>query len=164
MALILILILTFTGVLTQDVNPATPAAKWKQIQLLRSTRADVEKLMGPAKYRGYSTWYKLEDGVLHIEYYPYTSCTQTGAALKVRQWTVVGITFEPNNTVKFADLNLDPKKFRKVKEISDVLDVINYVNDKEGVDYAFQVDELINIRYFPGKRYNHLRCKQSPEN
>lgn len=161
-ALILTLALTFAGVLAQAANTGAPAPKWKQIRLMHSTRTDVEKLMGPAKYRGYSTWYKVDDGVLHIEYNPYTSCTQTGADLRVRQWTVVEITFEPDNPVKLADLNLDLKKFRQVKESPDVPDLLSYLNEEEGVDYTFDTndDRLNNVRYFPGKRYDRLRCKK----
>lgn len=160
--LVLILVLTFAGILAQGGGAAEQAPKWKQIRLMESTRTDVEKLMGPAKYRGYSTWYKVEDGVLHIEYYPYTSCTQTGADLRVPQWTVVEITFEPDNPVKLADLNLDLKKFRLVKESPDVPDLLSYLNEEDGVDYTFDTndDTLNNVRYFPGKRYDRLRCKK----
>ena len=163
MALILTLVLTFTGVLTQGgANTAASEPKWKQIRVMHSTRTDVEKLMGPAKYRGFSTWYKLDDGVLHLEYYPYTSCTQTGADLKVRQWTVVEITFEPDNPVKLAELNLDLKKFRTLKESPHVPDLISYLNEEEGVDYTIDSndDTLNNVRYFPGKKYDRLRCKK----
>lgn len=161
--LVLTLMLTFVALFAQAGSTAAPPPKWKQIRLMRSTRNDVEKLLGRSKYRGYSALYDLEDGVLHIEYYPFNSCTQTGADLRVRRWTVVEIIFEPDNPAKLADLNLDLKKFRQVKESPDVPDLVSYLHEEDGVDYTFDTNDntLNNVRYFPGKRYDRLRCKKS---
>ena len=155
------LILFVTGFWGQAGNTSAPVPKWKQINLMRSTRIDVERLLGHSKYRGYSAWYKVDDGVVHIEYYPFNSCTQPGADFNVRRWTVVEITYEPDKPSKLADLNLDLTKFKKVNESPDVPDLTSYVNEEEGVDYTFAADETLNnVRYFPGKRHDGLRCRK----
>ena len=127
--------------------------KWRHIILMRSTRDDVERLLGRSKYRGYSASYKVEDGTLQVEYYPFNFCeSQPGAYLRVPQWTVVEITHVPDSPPKFANLKLDLKKFRKVRESVHAPELISYVNaDKE----------LNDIRYFPGRRFDYLRCKKT---
>ena len=72
---------------------------------------------------------------------------------------MVEITYEPDDPPKLVDLKLDLRKFRKQKESSEL---ISYVSDEEGVDYTFQADNTLNdVRYFPGRRYDSLRCKQA---
>lgn len=63
--------------------------KWRQIVLLRSTRDDVERLLGQPRYEGYYTSFKVEGGQLSIEYNPLDFCTSSDAYLKVRRWTDV---------------------------------------------------------------------------
>src|SRR6266550_3062525 len=71
--------------------------KWRQIILMRSTHEDVEKLLGPAKSRGFLASHRVEDGTLRVEYYPFDFCTPApDADLRVPQWTVVEMTYEPD--------------------------------------------------------------------
>ena len=160
--LILTLVLAFTASFAQTRSTAAEAPKWKQIRLMSSTRTDVEKLLGESKFRGYFGMYEVEDGVLHVDYYPFDACTEADADLRVPQWTVVEITYEPSNRVTLVDLKLDLKKFRKRRESPDVPDLISYVNEKEGVAYTIDSNDntLNSVRYFPGKRYEGLRCKK----
>ena len=135
--------------------------KWRQIILMRSTRAAVERLLGRSKNRGFLASYRVEDGTIDVDYYPFNFCTPApDADLRVRRWTVVEITYVPDNPPKFAYLKLDLKKFRKVRESIHVPEAVSYLNDEEGVDYTFQGDgTLDNIRYFPGRHFDTLRCK-----
>jgi hypothetical protein len=137
-------------------------SKWRQIVLLRSTRDDVERLLGRPQYEGYYTSFKVEDGMLGVEYYPLDFCTSQDGYLKVRRWTVVEMTYEPDNPPSLANLKLDLKKFRKTRESPDAPDLITYINDESGVAYTFQADgTLSDVRYFPAKRYAALRCNQA---
>lgn len=139
---------------------------WRQIILMRSTREDVERLLGRSKNRGFFASYRMEDGTLDVEYYPFNFCTPApDADLKVRRWTVVEITYVPDNAPTLADLKLDLKKFRKVRESVHVPELVSYINDEEGVDYTFQADDTLNdVRYFPARRYEALRCKKATAN
>jgi hypothetical protein len=93
--------------------------KWRQIILMRSTRQDVERLLGRSKNSGFLASYKVEDGTLDVEYYPFNFCTPAPAAdLRVRRWTVVEITYVPDKPPPLADLKLDLKKFRMMREYS----------------------------------------------
>ena len=140
-------------------------SKWRQIVLMRSTRDDVERLLGQPRYEGYYTSFKVEDGMLDVEYYPFDFCTSPDAYLKVRRWTVVRMTYEPDNPPTLAELKLDLKKFRKTRESPHVPELITYINDKDGVAYTFQADGTLNdVRYFPARRYDALRCKKKTAN
>jgi hypothetical protein len=110
--------------------------------------------------------YIVNNGVLHVEYYPFNSCTEAGADLRVPRWTVVEIIYEPKNPVKLADLNLDLTKFKTLQESPHVPDLISYLSEEEGVDYTIDSNDntLNNVRYFPGKRYDRLRCKKATGN
>lgn len=140
-------------------------SKWRQIVLLRSTRDDVERLLGQPRYEGYYASFKVEGGVLSVEYYPFDFCTSADAYLKVRRWTVVEMTYEPDIPPTLAELKLDLKKFRKTRESPHVPELITYIHDQEGVGYTFQADGTLNdVRYFPARRYDALRCKKRTAN
>jgi len=143
-------------------NNSSAEPKWRTIVVMRSTREDVEKLLGHSQYEGFSASYPVKDGRLQVEYYPFNHCgSEPGANLRVPQWTVVEMTYEPDNPPRLADLNLNLKKFRKQRESPDVPDLISYINNKDGVDYTFQADKTLNdIRYFPAKRFDYLRCQK----
>ena len=155
---LLVSFMGFFALVERNNVPTEP--QWRKIALMSSTREDVERLLGRSQYEGYSASYTVENGMIQVEYYPFKYCEpQSGADLKVPQWTVVEITYTPDNPPKLSDLNLDLKKFRRVRESFDVPDLISYVNDEEGVDYTFQADDTLNdIRYFPAKRFDSLRC------
>lgn len=154
-------LISLFGLMERNDLPKEPL--WRQIVLMRSTREDVEKLLGHSPHRGYSATYTVENGTLQVEYYPFKYCEpQSDADLRVPQWTVVEITYIPDNPPKLTDLKLNLRKFRRQKESSDAPDLISYISNKEGVDYTFQADNTLNdIRYFPGKRYDSLRCSQA---
>ena len=156
------LVLALLGLFGQVARNDPPAEpKWRKIVLMRSTREDVEKLLGQSQYRGFGASYKLEDGTLRVTYYPFSHCAELGADLNVPQWTVVEFTYEPDNPQRLADLHLDLKKFRKQRESPHVPDLISYINNQDGVDYTFQADKtLSDVRYFPAKRYDYLRCQK----
>lgn len=157
-----ILVLSLAGLFTQfDTKSLGTKPKWQQIVVMRSTREDVVRLLGQSKYEGSYTSYKVEDGVLSIEYYPFHFCTSTNSYLKVQQWTVVGMTYEPDNPPTLGELKLDLKRFRKLRESPHVPELITYIDDEDGVAYTFQADNTLNdVRYFPARRYDALHCKR----
>ncbi len=142
-------------------------AAWRQqIVLFQSTRIDVEKLLGkPAAGKDYGVTYNLQDGTLYLDYYLFDHCKlgrQYYGDWNIPEWTVIEITYLPDNPPQFAALNLDLRELRKVHESPHVPDMISYVNDEEGLDYTFEGDgtTMHSIRYFPGKRFNILRCAE----
>jgi len=146
-------------------TPQYEKTLWRQkVLLLHSTRADVEKLFGkPSSGQGYLVGYKLNNGMLDLGYYPFDHCTPSHsvpADLNIPEWTVTEIDFRPDAQPKVASLHLNLSRFRKAHMDPDLPDFMSYFDDQEGIEYT--VDEsnhtLNNVRYFPGSRYDALRC------
>ena len=163
--IILTLIISLTSLLGQERKMIPHRGpKWRKIVLTRSTREDVEKLLGQSEYRGFGASYAVEGGTLRVIYYPFNRCSASGAFLRVPQWTVVEMTYDPDNPPSLAELKLDLKKFRQQRESPHVPELISYINNEKGVEYTFQGDNtLSSVRYFPPKRYNYLRCQKPTE-
>jgi hypothetical protein len=153
------------------LSQATPVTHqidgaWRKIKLLHSTRADVEKLLQqkskPAVYVGQ---YALQNYELWIDYYPFDHCRSKGGAVgewNVPEWTVTEITYVPSGSVPFNTLKLDLRHFRKAHESPHVPDMVSYIDDRNGIDYALDLDgiSLHSIRYFPSARYESMRCQE----
>lgn len=138
---------------------------WREIQLLRSKPADVEKLLGqPSRSSGYVRLYSLQNYELWINYYPFDHCRPSYGKIgewNIPEWTVTEVFYVPAGAVAFSSLKVNTKEFRKAHESPHVPDMISYVNDREGVDYTLDSDgqTLHSIRYFPSLRYQRLRCE-----
>jgi hypothetical protein len=139
-------------------------ALWKQkVLLLQSTRADVENVLGkPSSGQGYLVTYKLSDGIVDLEYYPFDHCKISDgvqADLNLPEWTVTEIVFRPKRQVSISTLHLNLKRLRKAHLNPGVPDLVSYLDDREGIEYTVESNgTLNNVRYFPGSRYGRLRC------
>ena len=140
---------------------------WKQkILLLQSTRADVERTLGkPRSGEDYLVSYKLKDGMLNLEYYSFEHCKPSNgltAFFNVPEWTVIEIDFRPDSQPAVKTLHLNLSQLRKAHLNPDLPDALSYIDDKNGIEY--EIDEsnhtFNNVRYFPGSRYDALRCPE----
>jgi hypothetical protein len=143
-------------------------AAWQKIKLLKSTRADVEKLLAqtsdPSAYVGQ---YSFDNYELWVDYYPFDHCRPRFGRVgewNVPEWTVTEITYVPSGSVPFSTLKLDLRKFRKEHESPHVPDMVSYIDDSKGVDYTLDVDgtTLHSIRYFPPIRNKQMQCEERP--
>jgi len=130
--------------------------EWRGIKPLHSTRADVERLLGPAE-KSYQVIYELEAGNLTIEY-------STGRCGGVKQegWdapedTVVSYLFSPKVKQSLADLKLDEKKFKKVTN-SHVSVIDSYIDDEDGILYEVQGGKVDFVENYPPHKYANFRC------
>ena len=135
----------------------------KNVLLLQSNRADVEKLFGkPSSGQGYVVSYKLNDGMLDLEYYPFDHCKSsdgTSTYLNVPEWTVAEMDFRPDHQPTISSLGLRLGQLRQVRLNPDLPQLTSYLDDKEGIEYTVASDRTLNnVRYFPGSRYASFRC------
>src|ERR1044072_5070602 len=86
---------------------------WRHITPLRSTRVDVERLLGPSS-EPYSAKYTLEEGNLFIEYSSGPCTPLRKGGWNVSKDVVVQMSFSPNVKKPVGTLKLDQKRFRKV--------------------------------------------------
>jgi hypothetical protein len=147
--------------LTLRGSPLTSDQNWRQLVPLKSTRAEVEQVLGPTK-EAYYAIYKLKEGNLFIEYSSGPCRPERKGGWNVPLDTVVHVSFTPNQKKRLSALKLDPKKFRKVVS-HHAAGIFYYVNDEEGIVYQVQEGKVDSVEYGPTKKEKHLHCGYSPE-
>ena len=129
---------------------------WRAIKPLRSVRTEVESLLGPSS-DPYLASYSLQDGTLFVQYSTGPCLPETKDGWNVPEGTVVLIRFVPKSKKRFTSLKLDLSKFRRV-EGGNVVGIVNYTNEEDGVTYEVQRGRVDAIEYLPGKRHYSLKC------
>ena len=139
------------------IVPKASAQEWRKIVPLKSTRADVEQLLGPNDQASLAIDYELTDGTVSIMYSSGPCSKDRKGGWDVAEGVVTGFTFRSHRKQKETDLKLDPKKFRRTVD-SHTGRHIYYINDEDGIMYQIQQGLVDNIEYFPPKRYAYLYC------
>lgn len=142
------------------------AKEWRGIVPLHSTRADVERLLGPPSTdRSDTTFYELERERVSFTYAK-GPCGAESSGWNVPRDTVISIWITPKpNLLKLADLKLDESKYKKERD-DHVQYIVNYINEVEGVSYQVDTSDdgmVTLIKYFPAAKDGHLRCPASGE-
>ena len=150
----------FLSGLVLMMGSTASAQEWRKIAPLTSTRADVERLLGPNDKSSYGVNYDLKDGILSIEYSSGPCRKERRGGWNVPEGVVVSLSFSPKNKQKERDLKLNRKRFRRVVD-SHTRRHIYYINDRDGIMYQIQQGLVDSIEYFPPKRYGHLHCGDS---
>jgi hypothetical protein len=130
--------LFFTNVVT--------AKEWRGILPLKSTRADVERLLGKPNEFGR---YQFEDERAYIDYS--TGCDKLKNCLcLIPKDVVIRIAVTIERDLKFSDLRIDVTKYRKQRS-SHLPGVVIYANDAEGIIFTVDQDdqEVTHITYVP---------------
>lgn len=144
------------------------AKPWRGIVPLKSTRAEVERLLGPST--GEPPTYYLPENTVYIQY----SKCRCGDKCKDDDWnvapgTVTLIRVEVKGLVKLADLKLDLTHFKRQPGDDDLPDHFYYVNKKEGFSievgrgyvgsYIYEPPAKDNYRHCPGYSKNKQKLK-----
>lgn len=130
--------------------------EWRGITPLRSTREDVERLIGRPAKPG-APLYEAEKESVHI-IYSAEPCEQgVAGAWNVPPDTVIRIEVTPKKTLYLKDLKIDESKYVKVEQ-PHVLGSVSYVAEEEGVLIKTWYEEVIAIHYGPTSKDKHLAC------
>jgi hypothetical protein len=122
---------------------AAGAKEWRGVVPLRSTLADVVRLLG-AGASG-ADRYEFDREEVEIFYSSRLPCS-AGAEWKVTSDTVTGIWVYPRPAPKLSDLRLDLSQYEKRERMGDV----DYTNGREGVSYVVRGNgTLRGIHYRP---------------
>lgn len=161
MALILLLVLLAAGEPQQ-------ANSWQGIIPLRSTRADVEKALGPptpdSKAQNAADYRTKNERVFVL--YSTGSCDiNPSNGWNVPRGIVITVSVYPNTKPKFSALKLDESKYVRSAD-PEMLDLVYYTNDEEGISIEVNMAEgVVNaFRYWPTAKENCLRCPHSSTN
>ena len=141
-------------ILANQIN--VKGQNWRNFVPLKSTRADVERLLGPTK-EPYFGVYHLKDGILDIEYSSGPCSPERKGGWNVPKDVVITLNFSPKRRMRIGDLKLDPTKFRRVVD-EHVIGILYYVNDEEGITYQVQRGKVDYVEYRPARRDEHLYC------
>ena len=136
---------------------------WHGITPLRTTRAQVERLLGSPRMVGSVPTYYVEDETVQLLYSKY-SC---GDPRNLEKWnvppnTVISIRVIPKRRLRLADLHFDLSKFRKERIPFDFpCDYSHLVNDEEGLTLSlvsFGKDFVDSYTYGPRASDRPLLC------
>jgi hypothetical protein len=171
------LILVGSGTFPGIAQEAGWPEKLKQLKVLRSTRADVERELGnPTVVRvtdkstserrgwGLSVSYETLWGDLDAEYST-GNCSESGNsdfAYDVAEGVLVNFTFWPVDQKSIRELIINVKS-KKHEVSSDVEGLSVYYDFKKGHRFNVKSEKVTTVEYFlPASDSSKLRCKSSP--
>jgi hypothetical protein len=155
---VLILILVCSSTVLCQLNNV-----WNGITPLKSTRQDVEKILGkhePSSVARYAGGYRTEDGRIFVLYSTGLCDVNPDNGWNIPELTVISLSYYPTESPKLSDLKIDLKKFERHQD-PEITNLISYANQTDGV--VLNVDSsdnsIVSFNYFPESKYDHLMCK-----
>lgn len=137
------------------------AKAWRGIEPLRSTRADVERLIGSHVVRcgGSACIYDLDEEIVFVLYATDSSCKNDDAtnAWRVPVGTVIEIGVRFKEEKPLSELEFDLSEFERIED-KHLPSWIYYVNLDQGVRVEGGLKTASSIRYFQSAKDNHLHC------
>ena len=136
------------------------AKEWRGITPLHSSRADVERLIGPPTSPGGSD-YALKDEHVTILYSGKPCENDKRDGWNVPPDTVLTITVSSRKEQTVSDLELDLNKYKIIRESGHLPGGIYYANEEEGISIESRdkLDVVLGITYGPTERDRcDLRC------
>lgn len=129
---------------------------WQCIIPLKSTRADVQKLLGDT-IRPNQSVYETKDALVHIVYS--SSPCEEGIAGRwnVPPDTVIRIEVKPKKDIYMKDEHVVGSKYKKVEDVH-VGGLVSYINDEEGILIKSQYERIVATYYGPTANERHLIC------
>ena len=131
------------------------AKEWRSIIPLHSTRADVERLLGPPDDPNTGDYHTKTERIL-IDYSRGLFCDQNNI-WKVPKDTVVGIIVYPRKAPRLSSLKLNLNEFSQ-DQSGDVIGVNNYKNMKDGLRLTVIDGKVESFHYFPSAKDDAFRC------
>lgn len=134
------------------------AKGWKGLVPLRSTRRDVEALLGPPAPGG-DSFYQTEGATIFVRYSDGPCEKGWPYGWNVDNGTVVSIVVSPKEPVMFKGLNLDQDRYRRSQD-SHIHTGVRYTNHSEGI--TIDVDDFTGVvksfTYHPTDSQQKLQC------
>lgn len=136
---------------------------WNGITPLKSTRTDVEKILGTpeSKSKGDSSdYFKTKDARIFVLYSTGNCDITPSNGWNIPKGKVISISVEPFIPLKFTTYKFDKTLYKK-RSTGDYLDSILYVNEKDGVRFTVNTlfNEIDDFTYFPKSTDDYLLCK-----
>jgi len=137
---------------------AAAAKSWRGIEPLHSTRADVERLLGPPNVgqSAYNSIYDFPEGRVSISFADGKCEEGLPGGWRLLKDTVVNITIALKDLKKIEELLTPGKEYEQVKALH--TQHIYYFNADEGVSFQVWEGEVQNISYGPTSKDKDYSC------
>jgi len=137
--------------------------KIKQIEPLKSTEKDVEKIFGkPTDHFADMSEYETEVGTLTVTYSEGKCSSNKDSEYDVEKGTVVEIGLSVRKEVDFKSLNVNEVGFKKQFSF-DAPGAYSFENKQLGIDYSIGNGWLNGVTIYPAENYAYLNCPQKPK-
>ena len=137
--------------------PPPPAKGWRGLAPLRSTRADVERLLGRPESEPESGSVYVTAGERVSVSYSRRPCDY---GWQVPPDTVISFFVYPKQPPKLADLKLDEKKYERRRDYH-IENIYYYIDREGGINYT--VDSaaglVTGVEYYPPLKSKAPRCR-----
>lgn len=150
--------------MTLSVPALSGGEGWRGIVPLRSTRADVERLLGPPAdpSKQHASFHDLEKEVVTVFYASGPPCgSDMVSGWRVPRGTVVRLIVSPKINLQPSDLQADLSKYQKTVDLKRA-DIITYSNKERGESITVSHDQVVSVEYFPTTKDSPLSCPSSP--
>ncbi|HKP46322.1 MAG TPA: hypothetical protein VJT50_06960 [Pyrinomonadaceae bacterium] len=134
--------------------PAASAKSWRGLTPLRSTRADVEKLLGKPQ-PGSRNFYKTTTETVSVAY----AETPCAYGWRVPLDTVISLMVTPKEPLKLADLKLNEANYDKRKDLN-LENIYYYVDVRNGLNWTVDTSNgtATAVEYYPAAKDARLKC------
>lgn len=139
--------------------PPLQGKSWRGIEPLRSTKSDVERVLGKAR-RVANHWatYETDTEAISILYSNGLPCgAGANSEWRASEGLVISITVAPKTIVAFSSLSLDESKYKKRFD-PHRLNHIEYSNEEEGESISVTNGEVSSFTYSPSNAKIQLKC------
>jgi len=139
------------------------AKGWRGIVPLQSSRADVERVLGPSQMdRGDTVVYLNGDDRVSVEYSP-RRCGVRSSFWDVPRDIVITIHVTPK-LLFWKDLKLDLTHYKRIND-EELPYIFRYTNDQEGITYEVDANtgHVTFAEYFPTTEDVELKCPSSSQ-
>jgi hypothetical protein len=141
---------------------ALSSKEWRGLAPLRSTRVDVERLLGPPDVNAKDELltYYLPDSTVNIQFAANPQCKQKlpYGTWNVLPQTVTVIRVGLKNHIPLSETGIDLSKLKKIPGDSDVEGHFYYTNIQDGFSYEVGGNFLMGYIYEPASKNENLRC------
>ena len=140
-----------------------PENEWKGLAPLKSTRADVEKMLGkptPESKAPYAAMYKTKNERVFVRYSSGLCSVNSTNGWNVPESTVLLISVYPEVPPKFDETQFKKDGFEKRPD-PEILSSIAYTNERDGISITVNSwsGVITSFDYFPEAKNNHLKCR-----
>ena len=141
---------------------------WRSVIPLHSTRAEVEKLLGPPRPESKgidAATYQTPSEKVFVLYSTGPCRAKPNNGWNAPRGTVVELSVEPTVKSKLTELKLDESKYSKKRD-PELPDYTYYRDDEDGIRITVNTAEgvVVSFSYGPTSKERSLRCSTASEN